>query len=112
VPFIRAGLDADEPAIAAVPAENLDLVRRALGGDRDHVELQDMAVAGRNPARIIPQVLLAFAAVHDGRPVRIIGEPIWHGRTVRRMNPAWLDDAYRTHPEVSTGSAGCEVQAT
>ncbi|MFN2497053.1 MAG: anti-sigma factor RsbA family regulatory protein, partial [Pseudonocardiaceae bacterium] len=36
---------------------------------------------GRNPGRIIPGVLLAFA---DGRPtgrVRIVGEPIWAGRT-------------------------------
>jgi len=130
VPFIRAGLDADEPVLVAVPADNLELVRRALGDDADRVVLHDMAVAGRNPGRIIPQVLLAFAAVHEGKPVRIIGEPIWHGRTAteypacaqhealinlafagrpativcpydtQRIDPAWLNDALRTHPEV------------
>jgi hypothetical protein len=40
-----------------------------------------MTVAGRNPGRIIPTVLLAFANAHPGRRVRLIGEPIWAGRS-------------------------------
>jgi anti-sigma regulatory factor (Ser/Thr protein kinase) len=40
-----------------------------------------MTEAGRNPGRIIPGVLLAFAAAHPGRRVSIVGEPIWPGRT-------------------------------
>ena len=41
----------------------------------------DMSVAGRNPGRIIGTVLSAFVREHAGRRVRIIGEPIWAGRS-------------------------------
>jgi anti-sigma regulatory factor (Ser/Thr protein kinase) len=135
VPFIEAGLAADEPVMAAVPGENLDHIRTALGIDADRVQLHDMSVAGRNPGRIIPGVLLAFAAAHAGKRVRIIGEPIWAGRTATeypacaqhealinaafagrqatilcpydtsRLDRSWLEDAYRTHPILQTGSA-------
>ncbi|MEV4656898.1 sensor histidine kinase [Micromonospora sp. NPDC049301] len=128
VPFIRAGLTADEPVMVAVPGDNLDHIRTALGADAGRVQLHDMSVAGRNPGRIIPGVLLAFAAAHAGRRVRIIGEPIWAGRTATeypacaqhealinaafvgrpatilcpydtsRLDRRWLDDAHRTHP--------------
>ncbi|MGI5520272.1 anti-sigma factor RsbA family regulatory protein [Micromonospora sp. CA-259024] len=128
LPFIRAGLDADEPVMVAVPGDNLDHIRTALGADAGRVQLHDMSVAGRNPGRIIPGVLLAFAAAHAGKRVRIIGEPIWAGRTATeypacaqhealinaafagrpatilcpydtsRLDPRWLDDAHRTHP--------------
>jgi anti-sigma regulatory factor (Ser/Thr protein kinase) len=134
VPFIQAGLAAGEPVMVAVPAENLDRIRAALGGDADRVGLHDMQVAGRNPGRIIPGVLLAFAAAYAGRPVRIIGEPIWAGRSdleypacaqhealintafagrsatilcpydTTRLDPAWVQDAYRTHPVVWTAT--------
>jgi anti-sigma regulatory factor (Ser/Thr protein kinase) len=40
-----------------------------------------MARAGRNPGRIIPWVLQAFISEHAGRRPRIIGEPIWPGRS-------------------------------
>lgn len=82
VPFVREGLAAGEPVAVAVPGDRLRMVRDALGDDADTVRLLDMREAGRNPGRIIPGVLRAFA---DGRPagkrVRIIGEPIWAGRS-------------------------------
>jgi anti-sigma regulatory factor (Ser/Thr protein kinase) len=92
------------------------------------VLLRDMTVAGRNPGRIIPTVLLAFANAHPGQRVRIIGEPIWAGRDATEypacaqhealinaafsgrpatilcpyntalLDPEWVEDAYRTHP--------------
>lgn len=132
VPYIRTGLAAGEPVVVAVPEDNLGHLRRALGSDATRVQLHDMGVAGRNPGRIIPGVLLAFAAAHPGKRVRIIGEPIWAGRTAAeypacaqhealinaafagrnatilcpydtsRLDPRWLDDAYRTHPTVQT----------
>jgi len=134
IPFIRAGLAADEPVLVAVPGENLDHIRAALGSDSAGVQLHDMRVAGRNPGRIIPGVLLAFAAAHAGRPVRIIGEPIWASRSASeypacaqhealinaafvgrpatilcpydtgRLHRDWLADAYRTHPIVQTAT--------
>jgi anti-sigma regulatory factor (Ser/Thr protein kinase) len=134
VPYILAGLDADEPVLVAVPADNLHQIREALGPDASRVELRDMTRAGQNPGRIIPTVLLPFAAAHPGRRVRIIGEPIWAGRTALEypacaqhealinaafagrdasilcpydtdaLPPGWIDDAIRTHPIVWTAT--------
>ncbi|MFC8916937.1 anti-sigma factor RsbA family regulatory protein [Streptomyces sp. NPDC057116] len=81
VPFVRAGLAAGEPVAVAVPGDNLALLRKALGEDAERVRLLDMEQAGRNPGRIIPRVLRGFADAHPGRRVRIIGEPIWQGRS-------------------------------
>ena len=80
--FVRAGLERDEPVLVAVPQPGPRPAAR--GADRGRgtprVRLRDMAVAGRNPGRIIGTVLTAFVREHAGRRVRIIGEPIWAGR--------------------------------
>ncbi|MEW2614102.1 sensor histidine kinase [Streptomyces sp. NPDC047880] len=82
LPFVHDGLEAGEPVAVAVPGKNLALIRDALGDAAASVRLLDMREAGRNPGRIIPGVLLAFAdAQPAGRRVRIIGEPIWAGRS-------------------------------
>ncbi|WP_345621286.1 anti-sigma factor RsbA family regulatory protein [Streptomyces ziwulingensis] len=82
VPFVRAGLAAGEPVAVAVPGKRLALLRDALGTEADRVRLLDMREAGRNPGRIIPGVLRAFADPQEpGRRVRIIGEPVWAGRS-------------------------------
>jgi anti-sigma regulatory factor (Ser/Thr protein kinase) len=133
--FVRQGRSAGDPVMVAVPGPNLDLIRGALGGDGDGVRFADMAVAGRNPGRIIPGVLLAFAAAHPGQRVWIIGEPIWPGRTeieypacaahealinaafagrdaailcpydVSGLDPTAVTDAARTHPIMVERSA-------
>ena len=134
VPFVRDGLAAGEPVAAAVPTANLASLRSALGPDADRIAWRDMTVAGRNPGAIIPAVLIAFADAHAGRRVRIIGEPIWAGRTsaeypacaqhealinaafagraatilcpydISALDPAWVDDAHRTHPVMVTAT--------
>lgn len=81
VGFIRAGLTNDEPVAVSVPEPNLTLIRDALGPDATAVQLMDMTIEGRNPGRIIPGVLRAFADRHPNGRVRIIGEPIWAGRS-------------------------------
>ena len=83
---------------------------------------------GRNPARIIPE-LRAFIDKHAGQRVRVVGEPIWPGRSpaeicevvrhealdqpgfprdaatimcaydVTRLAPAAIAGARHTHPE-------------
>jgi len=136
VPYIREGLAIGEPVAVAVPADRLALIRDALGADAERVLLRDMLVAGRNPGRIIPTVLLAFANAHPGRRVRLIGEPIWAGRSAteypacaqhealinaaftgrpatilcpyntRLLNPAWIEDAYKTHPIMVDAGGG------
>ncbi|MEO7196796.1 MAG: anti-sigma factor RsbA family regulatory protein [Pseudonocardiaceae bacterium] len=83
VPFIREGLAAGEPVALAVPGPNLRLILTELGTDAERVRLLDMTRAGRNPGRIIPNVLRAFADAHTFGRVRIIGEHLWTGRTAK-----------------------------
>ncbi|MEU6353837.1 anti-sigma factor RsbA family regulatory protein [Streptomyces sp. NPDC047072] len=139
VPFVRAALKAGEPVAVAVPGENLRLLREALGDSAADVRLLDMREAGRNPGRIIPGVLRAFAdAQAPGIRVRIVGEPIWAGRSpteypaclqhealinaafqgrdvtilcpydVQRLDPRVVADAYATHPVVVDAGSGRE----
>lgn len=81
VSFVQEGLDLGEPVAVAVPGPNLELIRTGLGDDARNVLLLDMVREGRNPGRIIPGVLRAFADSHRQGRVRIIGEPIWAGRS-------------------------------
>ncbi|PZG55991.1 anti-sigma regulatory factor [Spongiactinospora gelatinilytica] len=81
VRFVRDGLAAGEPVAVAVPGPNLELIKAGLDTDAERVVFLDMTEAGRNPGRIIPRVLRAFADAHPHTRVRIIGEPIWPGRT-------------------------------
>ncbi|MEV5391031.1 sensor histidine kinase [Nocardia farcinica] len=131
--FIGAGLSRGEPVAVSVPGPNLALIRAALGADAADVRLMDMTVEGRNPGRIIPGVLRAFADEHPEGRVRIIGEPIWASRSateypacaqhealinaaftgrevsilcpydVSRLAPAVVEDAHATHPVVLDG---------
>jgi anti-sigma regulatory factor (Ser/Thr protein kinase) len=136
--YIKAGLSAGEPVMAAVPTDNLKLLREELREVRggSSVVTHDMTVAGRNPGRILPGVLLAFAAAHAGRRVRIVGEPIWAGRSpveypacvqhealinsafadldatilcpydVSQLSPEAVWDARRTHPFLENWEGG------
>jgi anti-sigma regulatory factor (Ser/Thr protein kinase) len=81
VPFVTDGLSAGQPVAVAVPGPKLRLLGSALGDDAERVHRLDMSVAGRNPGRIIPSVLRRFADTHRDRHVRIVGEPIWAGRS-------------------------------
>lgn len=83
VPFILDGQADHEPVAVAVPGPNLHAIQMELaarGGDVDQVRWLDMTEAGRNPGRIIPTVLRAFADRHPHQRVRIVGEPVWAGR--------------------------------
>lgn len=79
--FVRSAVAAGDAVLVAVPGGNLTLLRDALSDLAGEVTFADMAVAGRNPGRILPRLLLAFAAEHPGRRVSIIGEPVWPSRS-------------------------------
>ena len=81
VPFIRDGIDRDQPVMVAVIAPRIDALRAALGVDADRVLFADMAELGGNPARIIP-AWRDFVDTHcgGGEPIRGVGEPVWAGR--------------------------------
>lgn len=98
--FVRASLAAGEPVFVAVPGPRLDALRHALGGDADAVECADMTVLGGNPGRILA-ALQDFADRHPDRPVRIVGEPLWPGRS-----PAEIREATRHEALINTAFAG------
>lgn len=77
--FLRDAVSAGEPTLVAVPGEKIEALRANVDGD-GIVLFADMKEIGTNPARIIP-AWRRFAAEHDGRPLRGIGEPVWPGRT-------------------------------
>ncbi|WP_282792506.1 sensor histidine kinase [Streptomyces sp. CC224B] len=133
VSFLRKGLANGEPLAVAVPGPNLELIKDGLGADADGVTFLDMTEAGRNPGRIIPRVLRGFADAHPEGRVRIIGEPIWAGRSAveypacaqhealinaafegrpvtilcpydeTRLDPEVIEDARITHPTLISG---------
>ncbi len=94
VPFLREGLEAEEPMLVAVVPEHTRWLQDALGPDAEAIEFLDMHELGRNPARIIPawQRFLDQKAV-GGRPVRGIGEPIWPGRSAEELLECQLHEA-------------------
>ncbi|GAA3922659.1 anti-sigma factor RsbA family regulatory protein [Streptomyces gulbargensis] len=132
VAFLREGLAGGEPMAVAVPGPNLELIRDGLGADAEGVLFLDMTDVGRNPGRIIPRVLRGFADAHPAGRVRIIGEPIWAGRSAveypacaqhealinaafegravtilcpyneARLDPQVIADARMTHPTLIT----------
>jgi anti-sigma regulatory factor (Ser/Thr protein kinase) len=137
--FVRRGLQAGQPVLVSVPAANGAVLRDALDPlESRRIRFFDMQAEGRNPGRIIPGVLLEFAARHSGTRVWIVGEPIWPGRTPMEypacaahealINVAFhgrdaailcpydaaglsaeaVADAWRTHPVVIDG-AGTKV---
>jgi len=81
IPFIYAGLALDEPVAVIVPGPNLRFILAALGADAEQVHPFDMMLVGRNPGRIIASVLLTFVDTYPAGRVRIVGEPVWAGRT-------------------------------
>lgn len=132
--FVADGVQAGEPVLVAVPEAGISLLRAELGAQADQVHFIDMTEAGRNPGRIIPGVLMAFSASAPQRRVRMLGEPVWPGRSELEYpacvqhealtNTAFegrsgilmctydasalpahvLDDARRTHPVLIDGS--------
>lgn len=86
VPFIREGLEGEEPMLVAVPEPRLRALRAEVDGDADRVTFLDMGQIGRNPANIIPAWSEFLRSNGGGTvPVRGIGEPIWAGRTAAEL---------------------------
>jgi anti-sigma regulatory factor (Ser/Thr protein kinase) len=97
------------------------------------VVMTDMTEAGRNPSRILGEVLSGFVDKHPDRPVRIVGESMWPSRSeieypacvqheallnraftgrdvtvicpyhVAQLDPGVIADARRTHPALWAG---------
>ncbi|MDJ0382761.1 anti-sigma factor RsbA family regulatory protein [Streptomyces sp. G-G2] len=90
--FVRTALTAGEPVLVAVPGPHLEALQGDLGAEGDGVEYVDMSALGRNPGRILA-ALQDFADRHPGRSARIVGEPIWAGRSTAEVLEATRHEA-------------------
>jgi anti-sigma regulatory factor (Ser/Thr protein kinase) len=130
--FLLPGLAAGERVLVAVPPDKVEVLRVALADHEDAIAYVDMTDLGRNPARILPTVQAFLGG--DGRRSRIVGEPIWPGRSEAEIRevirhealanlalsqtpatilcpydssalPTWaIANACRTHPIILRGS--------
>ncbi|WP_405680681.1 sensor histidine kinase [Streptomyces sp. NBC_00868] len=98
--FVTAALEADEPVLVAVPGPRLDVLRESLDEAAAEVAWTDMTRLGRNPGRILA-ALQDFADRHADRAARIVGEPIWPGRS-----RAEVLEATRHEALINTAFAG------
>ena len=92
--FVGEAVVCEEPVLVAVCEERIQLLKRALGARAERVQFSDMRELGSNPARIIPawQAFLA-AQAPEGRPVRGVGEPVWHGRSPAELSECGLHES-------------------
>lgn len=138
VPFCLDGLEQDEAVLAVTTPANIDLLRQQLGSAADAVQF----IAADDWYQAPGSTLGAYYRYVDERTatgrhpqVRVIGEPVWHGRDALETDewtryeavinlafahcPAWIvcpydtrrlpdqivADARRTHPHLLTGPA-------
>jgi anti-sigma regulatory factor (Ser/Thr protein kinase) len=107
VSFVRAGLEADEAILVAMPQSSLRALQGELDGEAERILLVDLVALARNPARII-SAWYDFTDAHlvDERGVRGIGEPIWAARSAPEMeecerHEALLNLAFADAPTLS-----------
>jgi anti-sigma regulatory factor (Ser/Thr protein kinase) len=92
-PFLREGVERDEPVLVAALPDRVAALTDALGADASRVGFVDMAELGANPARIIP-AWQAFVDENRGRgPFRGVGEPVWAGRRSQEIEECRLHEA-------------------
>ena len=84
VPVISEWLSMAQPVLISVPGRKMALLRDALdavaGDATENLVMVDITEVGRNPGRLLG-VAGSFVQRHRNRPVGIIGEPVWPGRT-------------------------------
>jgi anti-sigma regulatory factor (Ser/Thr protein kinase) len=81
LPVIADAVQARHAVLVAVPAPNLAVLAEELNGLADHVVMTDMSQAGRNPTRILGEVLSTFAEKKRAQAVRMISELMWPSRS-------------------------------
>jgi anti-sigma regulatory factor (Ser/Thr protein kinase) len=79
--LICDAVQADQAVLVAVPAPNLAALAAGLNGPAADVVMTDMCEAGRNPSRILGEVLSKSVDKHRDKPVRMISEHMWPSRS-------------------------------
>jgi hypothetical protein len=81
VPFLREGVERGEHVLVAAAEPARHQIRERLGHAATEVAFVDMSELGANPARIMPALTaLVESHHHDGRAMRVLGQPAWAGR--------------------------------
>ena len=81
LPFISESVQAEQAVLVAVPAPHLAVLTEGLGRLAERAVMTDMIEVGRNPGRILGELLGSFVDKRPDQPVRIVGEPIWPSRS-------------------------------
>ena len=132
--FLREGIERSEPGLAVTTERNVALIRGRLGSDADRVRLEDSAAWLRTPEAAVDsfQEFIGTQLDRGADWVRIIGEPLWPGRSEdevrqwtrfesivnlafasaplsflcpydeRTLAPTVVEQAHHTHPQVVT----------
>jgi anti-sigma regulatory factor (Ser/Thr protein kinase) len=91
-PFLRAALEAGQPALVAVRKEQAELLKGELGGEAGWLRFVRIEEAGRNPAGVIP-LWRDFVDQNKGRSVRGVSELVWPDRMAAEMEECHRHEA-------------------
>lgn len=85
--FLLDGVERSEATLAVTSRQNIGLLEKELGGDAKHVELVDSAKVLTDPeTAILFFTRYLTERLRQGAPwVRVIGEPIWKGRSADQV---------------------------
>lgn len=133
--FAADGVDHGDAVLAVVAERNIPLLREALGERSHEVEFVDARDWYDYPSRTLGRYHAYCERHGTGRRVRVIGEPVWSGRSAfetrewmryesvlnvafagtahwilcpydtRALPPEVVRTAARTHPELTDGAA-------
>jgi transcriptional regulator with XRE-family HTH domain len=136
VPFLSQGIERSEPVLAVTTPAHIELLRDSLGANAGHIVFADSLGWLTSPNAALDRYR-AFVTeqLEAGAPwVRILGEPIWAGRSdaeivawtryeslfnlafasmpitvlcpydARTLPAAIIADAHRTHPAIAHGA--------
>jgi len=89
--FLREGIERSEPGLAVTTLRNVALIRERLGADADRVTLENGRRWLRTPETAVNAFMEFIAArLAEGADwIRIIGEPLWPGRSEAEVKP-WI----------------------
>ncbi len=93
--FVCAGQTAGEPVLAVLPPDSLQCAQRALAARAAEVQWESMLELGRNPSCLL-SVYQDWIDLHSG-PVRVIGEPVWPGRSYAETTECLRHEALLNH---------------
>ena len=104
-PFLAAARENSEAALAVTSRGNLRALRRALGSEAEHVRLCDNDPWYRTPLTALKKhrSFLDQSMVSGATWVRIVGEPVWTGRSPQQRRlwghyESLVNELFRTSP--------------